>query len=414
MDLVLDPSRLPTNWLGYTVLRSVILGPIEWKELNPAQQDALLTWTASGGDLIFADGTLDTLLPPGQTPVGVRKEGGVVPYFLGNIHLLASSEIGDKGLVTTINTVDNTIAAPDWAMPAVRARDWGWMGERNFRVPIDGVGHVPTRAYLVILTLFVALIGPINYIYLWRRRQQVLMVLTVPLISATFIVLLSGYGVLSQGFGVRARAITFTVLDQNSKKAATRASVSLFPGGVLRSGGVRFATDTAVFPLGADGIGVREASLDLTGEQRFTSGLLRPRAPSNFEQAWAQPARQRLNFERNGNQLAVVNGLGATLKEMSYREGGLVYSLDTPLAAGERGSLKVAPARNPDPVLLEMRKGIKGTPIAEAKFHPVVEGQPDGSYIAILDASPFWDPGLDQPEESGSLHVVLGFAGGQP
>ena len=414
LDFVLEPSRLPTNWLGYTALRSVILGPAEWKELSPAQQDALLTWTASGGDLIFADGTVDVLLPPGQTSVGLRKDVGVVPYFLGNIHLLASAEIRDKGLLDTINAVDNAVAAPDWSMPAVRTRDWGWMGERNFRVPIDGVGHVPTRAYLVILTLFVALIGPVNYIYLWRRGQQVLLVLTVPLISAAFILLLSGYGILSQGFGVRARAVTFTVLDQNSKKAATRASVSLFPGGILRSGGVRFSTDTAVFPLGSDGLGVRNASVDLTGEQRFTSGLLDPRTPSNFEQVWSQPARQRLNFERNGNEFAVVNGLGSTLKNLSYREGGIAYALDAPVAAGERGSLRVAPAKNPDPILVEIREGIKRTPISPIKFQSVVDAQPDGSYIAIVDASPFWDPGLEKPEESGSLHVVLGFAGGQP
>ena len=414
LDFVLEPARLPTNWLGYTVLRSVILGPTEWRELSPSQQDALLTWIAGGGDLILADGTVDVLLPPGQTPVGLRKDDGVVPYFLGNIHLLASSAIRDNGLLTTINAVDNAVALPDWGMPAVRTRDWGWMGERNFRVPIAGVGHVPTRAYLAILTLFVALIGPINYIYLWRRGQQVLLVLTVPLISAAFIVLLSGYGVLSQGFGVRARAVTFTVLDQNSKKAATRASVSLFPGGVLRSGGVRFATDTAVFPLGSDGLGVREASMDLTGEQRFTSGLLRPRTPSNFEQVWSQPARQRLNFERNGNELAVVNGLGANLRKLSYREGGIDYSLDAPLAAGERASLKVVPAKNPDPLLLQIREGLKGTPISPIKFQSIVDVQPDGSYIAIVDASPFWDPGIEKPEESGSLHVLLGFTEGQP
>jgi hypothetical protein len=61
------------------------------------------------------------------------------------------------------------------------------------------------------------LIGPVNYIYLWRKRQQVLLVLTVPLISAAFIALVAGYGLLSEGFDVNARAVTFTVLDQNSK-----------------------------------------------------------------------------------------------------------------------------------------------------------------------------------------------------
>ena len=42
-----------------------------------------------------------------------------------------------------------------------------------------------------------------------------LLVLTVPLISVAFIVLVTGYGLLSEGFDVNARAVTFTVLDQN-------------------------------------------------------------------------------------------------------------------------------------------------------------------------------------------------------
>jgi hypothetical protein len=62
MDVSLEPSRLPTNWLGYTTLRAVILDR-GVEELSPAQYDALLMWTASGGDLVFVDGALDTLLP---------------------------------------------------------------------------------------------------------------------------------------------------------------------------------------------------------------------------------------------------------------------------------------------------------------------------------------------------------------
>ena len=154
--------------------------------------------------------------------------------------------------------------------------------------------------------------------------------------------------------------------------------------------------------------------MDVTGEQRFTSGLLRPRTPNNFEQVWSQPARQRLNFERNGNELAVVNGLGAGVKNLSYREGGIAYTLNAPLAAGERASLTVVPAKDADRLLLEIREGLKGTPLSPVKFQSVVEMQPDGAYLAIVDGSPFWDPGLEKPEESQSLHVVLGFAGGQP
>ncbi len=81
-------------------------------------------------------------------------------------------------------------------------------------------------------------------------------------------------------------------------------------------------------------------SLDLTGEQKFQAGLLQARTPGNFEQITFQPARQRLNFERNGDGLSVVNGLGTTVKRLYYRDGGQMYALAKELPAGERASLK--------------------------------------------------------------------------
>ena len=183
LDYILDPERLPTNWLGFTALRALLIGPDDWKKLNPAQQDAVLLWTAAGGDLLFLDGILETLLPPGQKPIGLGGTPSVLPYYLGHIHLVTSSGIRDKGFEPTIRNLGDGVATADWSLPAVRATDWGWMGERGFRLPITGAGHVPTRAYLSILAVFIALIGPVNYIYLWRRKQQTLLVLTVPLIS---------------------------------------------------------------------------------------------------------------------------------------------------------------------------------------------------------------------------------------
>ena len=107
----------------------------------------------------------------------------------------------------------------NWALPANRARDWGIITARGFRLPIPGVDGVPARAYLSILLVFSLIIGPANYWFLWRKRQQVLLVLTAPLISAVFIVLLAGYVVAGEGLGVRGRAVTFTMLDQVRKQA---------------------------------------------------------------------------------------------------------------------------------------------------------------------------------------------------
>ena len=117
---------------------------------------------------------------------------------------------------------------------------------------------MPARAYLSILIVFALIIGPVNYWFLWRRRQQVLLVLTAPLVSAIFIVLLAGYVVAGEGLAVSGRAVTFTMLDQARKEAVMRASASLYAAGMTPGGGLRFARDVAVFPIGTDGTGTRD------------------------------------------------------------------------------------------------------------------------------------------------------------
>ena len=412
MDFILEPDRLPTNWLGFTSLRAVLIGPAEWGQLTPPQQDALLTWTASGGDLLLVDGPLETLLPPAQNGTGWGGGNSVRSYFFGHIHALKSSDIREKGFVNTIGAIDAPSMIPDWALPANRAKDWGWIdSQRGFRSEIEGAGEVPSRAYLSILVLFVALIGPVNYIYLWRKRQQVLMVVTVPLISICFILLLTGYGLLMQGFDVQARAITFTVLNQTLKQAATRSSVSLYPGGITPSGGLRFASDIAVFPLGKDGLGPRGSmDLDLTGEQRFQAGLLQARSPSNFEQIGFRAARERLSFERAGKELSVVNGLGSTVRQLFYRDGGQIYALAGELSAGDRAPLKVASFKASD----LFSEPLKTSTLSPLKFQQVIQSQSDGTYLAVIEASPFWDPGVSEPKERGSFHLVLGYTEGLP
>jgi hypothetical protein len=406
LDFFLEPARLPNNWLGYTALLAVVVPASEWSQLKPAQQDALLNWTAAGGDFFLVDGAIETILPTSQRLIGLPDQPGVLPYFFGHIHLLTSAIISQQGWENAIPNAVVSTSIANFALPANRARDWSWIADRGFRLPIPGVGQIPTRAYLLILVLFLFLIGPVNYVYLWRKKRQVLIVLTVPLLSLTFMMLLSGYALLSQGLDVRARAATFTVLDQASKRAATRSSVSLYPGGLMPSGGVQFTGDTAVFPLGTDGLGQRSRmSLDLTNNQSFRSGLLRSRAPANFDQIRVQAARERLSFENSGNEMRVVNGLGARVLQLLYRDGERWWTLDAPLAMGDQTKLTVRTNSKP----LNFAELIKDTLVDSGKFQEVASIQPDQTYLALLDSSPFWEAGVIEPTEHESFHLVLGY-----
>jgi hypothetical protein len=205
---------------------------------------------------------------------------------------------------------------------------------------------------------------------------------------------------------VYGSAATFTVLDEATKQAATRASVSMYAAGMTPSGGLRFGRDVAVFPVGPSGTGTRERlTLDLSEAQQYSSGVLQARAPTNIDQITLRQARERLTFTHGADGMSVVNGLDATLTHLIYRDRDAVYHLDAPLAPGARQTL-AAGASDPAEI-------VPATLALRTKFIDLVEQQPVGSYLAVLDRSPFWDPGVANLVERGSFHLVLGWPQGQ-
>jgi len=405
LDFVLEPARLPANWLGYTSLRAVVVGAKEWDQLSEPQRTALLTWTACGGDLFVVDASMKTVVPATAEAPPLASEPDVRGYFFGRIHVPTAASIAAAGLPALLANAEK-VQDINWALPANRTADWGTIEARGFRLPIPGVTGIPARTYLSILIVFSLVIGPANYWFLWRKRQQVLIVLTAPLISALFVLLLGGYVIAGEGFGVRARAMSFTMLDQVRKQAATRASVSMYAAGMTPGGGLRFPRDVAVFAIGPDGSGSRERqALDLTESQRYSAGVIQARSPSNLEQIAFRPARERLNFTSDAGGVTVVNGLDATIAAVAYRIGGRTYASTTPIAPGARAVLAAdGKASHMVP---------SGLPLS-TRFEHLFLHQPEGSYLAILERSPFWDPGVTGIDERGSFHLVIGWPGGQP
>ncbi len=405
LDVLLDPSRLPGNWLGFTSVRAVLIGPTEWGALNDSQREALLTWTASGGTLLLVDGDPRVLLSlPAPTPG--EPDRPVRDYFFGRIHALTSASIEATGLPGAVAAAEK-VRDVYWGLPANGTFDWGVIEGRGFRLMIPGIDGVPARTYLLILVLFSLLIGPVNYWWLRRTRQQVLVVVTAPVISALFILLLGGYALAGEGLGVHGRAVTFTMLDQVRRQASTRASASLYAAGMTPSAGLRFAPDTAVFPIGETGTGMRgRLTLDLTDAQRYSAGVLQARSPTNLEVIESRTARQRLNFSQGPDGLTVVNGLDAGVRSLIYRLGDQTYRLTDPLPSGGRGVLTIAGH--------EARLAMPAGLALPSKFVPLIENQPSGSYLALLERSPFWDPGVPDLAEQGSVHLVLGWPEGQP
>jgi hypothetical protein len=399
VDLILEPARLPASWLAYTSAQAVVIGAREWDGLDDAQRQALLTWTACGGNLILVDAPLDTLFPDPKLRPAV--DGRIATYFFGRVHLLPSAEIESVGFTDTLLAVHGAPPQSWWQLPVEPISST--LATRGFRLPVPGVNAIPARTYVSILALFAVLIGPVNHIFLRRRRQQALVVLTTPLIAALFIFVLAGYVVVVEGFGVRGRVVSFTQLDQAAGQAATRAAVSLYAAGRAPSGGLRFARDVAVFSTPLDTAPLSGETLDLTELQQYSAGFLQARTPTNFETLGYRAARERLVFTREGGQVRVSNGLGATLRQLRFRDGERFYSLGSPLPGGANAVLRETTASG--------RELLGSGDAVLSVFDDVVTKLPDQAYLAVIDRSPFVEGGVREIDERSSFHLVLGHLG---
>ena len=187
----------------------------------------------------------------------------------------------------------------------------------------------------------------------------------------------------------------------------TRASMSLYAAGTAPWDGLRFARDEAVYTIGPGGTGSREAQmLDLTEAQRFASGVIQARSATNLETIGFRPARERLTFSREADGITVLNGLGVPIRALTYRTGNRLHHLPDPVMPGEKGRLVAGGVRT---------AGLIPADVPQApRFQALFQRQPDGSYLAVLDRSPFWTAGVSDVDERDSFHVVIGWVDGQP
>jgi hypothetical protein len=317
---------------------------------------------------------------------------------------------------------------------------------------IPGVGAVPLVAFVVLISIFAVLIGPVNYFLVWRRKQLYLLVLTIPTIAFLTSATLFGYSILSDGFGVQSRLRSFTVLDQYSKTAVSWNRISLYAG-ITPSAGLQFSPDTVVQPVWRDGSGFESGNVDWTDTQHWTRGWLRSQTAAQFQTIAQRAERGRLDVKpASAGEVEVANGLAWEIAVLLViDDAGRPYS-GQKLPAG--GTLKLAEATAEDLALLTSALAadqLKAPPGAEAagsgafdRRHnrswagsygephlplsfstsqlesglkllakPVQRGTQDHfsprTYLAVIKENPGIELGIEHTRAAPGLHVVLGY-----
>jgi len=398
--LALPIEAFPKKWIEYTNLDVVCLSMDQLDKLRMKHRrafDALLAWTAAGGNLwIYGVGNdwerlaeleswvefpvseetapqargwsepddklfgrplmwgmgvgmgAPTPEPPKKPKKKPRPKPPERPPFL-----LREYQMGQIVAIAAADPFPGTETDWGWLVDSVGPNRLFWSQRHglstiqenadfwNFLIP--GVGLAPVTAFRVLITLFVIVIGPVNYFLLRRWKRLHLLVITIPTSAALVTGALFGYALVADGLGTRVRARSYTEIDQRRGRAVCWARLSYYSG-IAPSGGLTFPKETAVFSLAPNPTAEpRYRELIWDDRQWLARGWLRSRTPTQYLTVRSRKADLGLEIipaKKGSKDLGVKNRLGTRIEHLVVRaEDGKHYASSAPIDAGATAAL---------------------------------------------------------------------------
>jgi len=514
---MLPPEELPARWIDlsqYDVIVIPLADLRQFRQRNAPAADALRAWLATGPVLLVygvgADdsslGELERLLelpPAGDSAPGgwrladpnadrtqLTPDDPLLPGRPTWLAQPATSEgvrpAGDEpatrppwhvrsrpaGLGRLVAVAHNDplpgkVEDWSWLFNNVPDNHWKWFRRHGFSLHrenndywsflIPGVGRAPVWSFLLLVSLFAVLIGPVNYLFLGRLGRLYLLLITVPLGAAVVTLALFSYALVTDGLSVRMRSRSFTHLDQRTGQTVVWARQSYYAA-IAPSQGLAFPTDTVVFPIRPEADyrrgrpGAMSGRIEWGDEQLLAAGYLPSRTTVQYvlTRATTTDARLVVRDSTAGGELAVENRLQAPLHYLLVRDRRGDYFAADSLAEGAPATLRpVAPraaqqkiqewlaqARPANPLNYDpaqqnnalsflwpryrgwaladaaagaasMSASLLESNLAQAALlasHP----PPPGSYLAIADRPRFVPRGVRRAQEDASIHVIRG------
>lgn len=213
---------------------------------------------------------------------------------------------------------------------------WKWL--------IPGVGFPPVIAFLVLITLFVLVIGPLNYWLLLRRGRLYLLLVTVPLGAFLVTMGLLGWALVTDGLGVKVRVRSHTHIDQVSGNTVSWSRQTYYSS-IAPTRGISFPTNAAVYPVEDR----PKSPYERTGERRrvewddkqhLARGYLKSRTMGQFLVVQSGPSSAFLGVQEGTGNTRVDNRLGARIHYLIVCDSSGKLSAGEGIAAGVAADLK--------------------------------------------------------------------------
>lgn len=476
----ITPEMLPRTWLAYSGLDIVSVPISTLIAMEADARQAILGWVETGGTLLVTDvgkkasesRELAAVLELAQraavgdtwrVPTDASRAAALVRNPASPAAVVELSwPLGDEAFAFRRIQRGRVVAFPGDPMTGTES-DWAWFfgalsdsqagsrwlnwqgrhgmssrqGQEDFLgFTVPGVGGVPIAAFLILITLFSIVIGPVNFVYLKRRGQLYLLVVTVPVIALVTSVSMIGYATVSHGLGIKSHTRSITFLDQGQETAVTIARVAMFAG--MAPSSLEFSRESAVYPVYPRRSEFGGASVDWTDRQVFSNNWIKTRTPAQFQVVRRFPLRGRISIGSpdDQGQLPVDNGLEWNLRCLFVHDASGDRYLAQDVMAGRAVTIKKLPPGDLHNQMIPTTKmvsdhfvstsgstGSRGGPrqdfslenqfsLLEVNLRSFqswsgFDQMPRRSYMAIIDQ----DPGIERgcsTSDTGSLHVLIG------
>ncbi|HEX5082936.1 MAG TPA: hypothetical protein VFY40_12895 [Blastocatellia bacterium] len=435
------------NWVAYSSFDGIAITAEELRDAPAAVRSALWSFTECGGSLIIVspgaweipdqwrsrrinsveledeedEETEDTGVAVAVEETGQAAAAAPKPMTVTLTGVAPSCYIGFGKL--TILDADKVKSMPPTQWSAIK---FGLRGsrpmEKNYRDIVDinkdfpvieKIG-IPVRGLFILMLVFVFVIGPVNLIWLARKRRKIWMLWTVPAIALITCLAVTGFALLGEGVNATSRAESFTILDESSHRASTIGWTAYYAP-ITPSDGLHFSYDTELRQVRPDAFYYNNRggnnTVDLSNDQHLDSGWVTARVPAYFKFRKSETRRERLTIRNEGGgAISVVNGLGADVRHLWLADrDGKVYSASG-IRAGAEAKLS--------PVTLKLAaneaalRGLFATNDWPGKMKDVPVNPQNflapGCYLASLDANPFVEAGLTNVKTRKGSALVYG------
>jgi hypothetical protein len=398
---ILPPTAIPSSWIELMAV-DMIFAPLEeileLVDAHPTRWNAIRSWLATGPVLVvYAVGDeyerlaeLEAILglPPSNETDSVRgwsrpdaANYGITVFDNSQYRNIRPTGVTqptnksktppptdltpfvvravERGQVAAMATDDPFPGTPElwnWLLYSLgdqRWKHWKWY-QRNgvslqrendeyWNLLIPGVGQAPVNSFLMLISLFVIVIGPVNYYYLRRRGRLYLLLVTVP--AGAFVVT-SGlllYALLTDGLGVRSRIRSITEIDQRTNRIVS-SSRQTYYAGLSPSSGLTFPTDVAAIPVDfrPQRMRSRGRRTDWRRDQRLSGGHFPSRSTVQFLVLESKEAKQSIEIGEvaSDGSLTVTNRLGVEIAQLIVRGSNGGYFSGSSIGNGKSQALE--------------------------------------------------------------------------